>query len=201
MALHASLSARLDRLASVKDIAQIAATIGRDFSYRLVAAVSALPERELNDALGRLVAAELVFQRGIPPDATYQFKHALVQDAAYDGLVRSRRNQLHNQIARALEEQFASIGQSQPEQLAHHYAEAGQWKKATIYSLEAGRLAYTRAAFLEAISYFERGITAAKELAETHPRGTAWSSTSRRSWLRPCAPFAVMRVPRSRTVT
>ena len=168
--LHASLSARLDRLASVKDIAQIAATIGRDFSYRLVAAVSALPERELNDALGRLVAAELVFQRGIPPDATYQFKHALVQDAAYDGLVRSRRNQLHNQIARALEEQFASIGQSQPEQLAHHYAEAGQWEKATIYSLEAGRLAYTRAAFLEAISYFERGITAAKELANSSTR-------------------------------
>jgi len=168
--LHASLLARLDRLASVKDVAQIAAAIGRDFSYRLVAAVSALPERELDDALRRLVAAELIFQRGIPPDATYQFKHALVQDAAYDSLVRSRRHQLHNQIARALEERFASIVQDQPGQLAHHYAEAGQWEKAAIYSLEAGRLAYARAAFLEAISHFERGITAVKELADTSTR-------------------------------
>jgi class 3 adenylate cyclase/tetratricopeptide (TPR) repeat protein len=168
--LHASLLARLDRLASVKDIAQIAAAIGREFSYRLVAAVSALPERELIDALGRLVAAELIFQRGMPPDATYWFRHALVQDAAYDSLVRSRRHQLHNQIARALEEQFASIVQSQPEQLAHHYAEAGQWEKATIYSLEAGQLAYTRAAFPEAIAHFERGLTAAKELADSSRR-------------------------------
>jgi len=168
--LHASLLARLDRLASVKNIAQIAAAIGRDFSYQLIASVSGLPEHELNDALGRLVAAELVFQRGMPPDATYQFKHALVQDAAYDSLVRSRRHQLHSQIAHALEERFASIAQSQPEQLAYHYGEAGEWEKAASYSLEAGRLAYTRAAFSEAISQFERGLVAAKELADSSMR-------------------------------
>src|SRR6185436_5034723 len=102
--LHASLLARLDRLASTKDVAQIGAAIGREFSYALIAAVAALPEKDLQSALTQLVGAELIFQRGVPPDATYQFKHALVQDAAYSSLVRSRRQQLHGAIAHALEE-------------------------------------------------------------------------------------------------
>lgn len=102
--LHASLLARLDRLAAVKDVAQIGAVIGREFSYALIAAASALPEKNLKDALSQLVAAEQIYQRGVPPDATYQFKHALVQDASYASLVRSRRQQLHGQIAQALEE-------------------------------------------------------------------------------------------------
>ena len=105
--LHASLLARLDRLAAVKDVAQTAAAIGREFSYSLIAAVAGLPERDLRAALAQLVAAELVFQRGLPPDARYLFKHALVQDAAYASLVRSRRQQLHAQIARALEERVS----------------------------------------------------------------------------------------------
>ena len=168
--LHASLLARLDRLAYVKDVVQIGAAIGREFSYRLIAAVSTLPDRDLQDALGRLVAAELIFQRGVPPDATYLFKHALIQDAAYETLIRSRRHQLHSQIACVLEERFPTIVQSEPQQLAHHYAEAGQWEKAAKYSLVAGRLFYRRAAFLEAVFHLERGITAIKELDDTSTR-------------------------------
>jgi predicted ATPase len=123
--LHASLLARLDRLASVKDVAQIGAAIGREFSYALIATVAALPERDLNAALAQLVHAELIFQRGVPPDATYQFKHALVQDAAYASLVRSRRQQLHGLIGRALVEQFPETADIEPEIVAHHYADAG----------------------------------------------------------------------------
>ena len=100
--LHASLLARLDRLASVKDVAQIGAAIGRQFSHGLIAGVSALPEKELRGALARLVEAELIFQRGVAPDAVYEFKHALVQDTTYASLVRSRRQQLHGRIAIAI---------------------------------------------------------------------------------------------------
>src|SRR6516225_3850177 len=117
--LHASLLARLDRLASVKDVAQIGAAIGREFSYELIAAVSALPEKELKAALAQLVGAELIYQRGVPPDATYQFKHALVQDAAYSSLVRTRRHQLHGRIARVLEEKFPDIAADEPATLAN----------------------------------------------------------------------------------
>ena len=113
--LHASLLARLDRLASVKDVAQIGAAIGREFPYGLIAAVSALPERDLQAALAQLVGAELIFQRGTPPDATYLFKHALVQEAAYASLVRSRRQQLHGHIARTLEERYPDIVATEPE--------------------------------------------------------------------------------------
>src|SRR5262249_41280206 len=107
--LHASLLARLDRLAAVKDVAQIGAVIGREFSYPLIAAVAGLSERDMSAALAQLVAADLIFQRGVPPDATYQFKHALVQDTANASLVRSRRQQLHGQIAKTLEEQLPDI--------------------------------------------------------------------------------------------
>jgi predicted ATPase len=118
--LHASLLARLDRLSAVKDVAQIGAVIGREFSYPVIAAAAALPEQSLKDALSRLVTAELIYQRGVPPDATYQFKHALVQDASYASLVRSRRQQLHGAVARALEEHFADFIATEPETVAHH---------------------------------------------------------------------------------
>jgi predicted ATPase len=128
--LHASLMARLDRLASVRQVAQIGAAIGREFSYDLLRAVSRLPEDELQAALARLVTSELVFQRGVPPDAVYSFKHALVQDAAHSSLLRNARQQLHALIAAALETHSPELMDSQPELFAQHYAEAGLVKKA-----------------------------------------------------------------------
>src|SRR5262249_10713929 len=123
--LHDSLMARLDRLDSVKRVAQIGAAIGREFSYTLLRIVSGLYEDALQAALGRLVASELVFQRGTPPDAVYSFKHALIQDAAHGSLLRSARQQLHARIAEALEAHSPETADSQPEILAQHYAEAG----------------------------------------------------------------------------
>jgi len=152
--LHASLLARLDRLASVKDVAQIGATIGREFPYPLVAAVAALPEKDLNAALAQLVHAELIFQRGVPPDATYQFKHALVQDAAYASLVRSRRQQLHGQIARILEERYLDMVAAEPETVAHHFTEAALVESAMDYWLRAGDRSLRRLAYNEAAKQF-----------------------------------------------
>ena len=137
--LHDSLMARLDRLASVRQVAQIGAAIGREFSYALLRAVSRLPEDELQAALARLVASELVFQRGMPPDAVYSFKHALVQDAAHGSLLRSSRQQLHAQIAEALEAHSPELMDSQPELFAQHYAEAGLVEKSVAYWGKAGQ--------------------------------------------------------------
>src|SRR3954447_13360340 len=119
--LHDSLMARLDRLASVRVVAQIGAAIGREFPYTLLHAVSSLPEDELQTSLARLVVSELVFQRGTPPDAVYSFKHALVQDAAHGSLLRNARQQLHAQIADALEAHSPGTMETQPELLAQHY--------------------------------------------------------------------------------
>ena len=127
--LHNSLMARLDRVAAVRLVAQTGAAIGRDFSYTLLWAVSRLPEDELQASLARLVASELVFQRGIPPDAVYSFKHALVQDAAHGSLLRSTRQQLHAQIAKVLETHSPELMENQPEIFAQHYAEAGLVEK------------------------------------------------------------------------
>jgi predicted ATPase len=168
--LHASLLARLDRLAPVKDVAQIGAVIGREFSYPLIAAAAALPEQSLRGSLSQLVEAELIFQRGVPPDATYQFKHALVQDAAYASLVRSRRRQLHSQIARALEERFPDIVATEPETLAHHFTEAGLTESALSYWLKAGQYATARPAYREAVNHIERGLALLTTLSESGDR-------------------------------
>src|SRR5207244_3942147 len=136
--LHDSLMARLDRLGSVRRVAQIGAAIGREFPYALLCAVSRLPEGELHAALARLVASELVFQRGMPPDAVYAFKHALVQDAAHGSLLRSSRQQLHAQIAAALETHYPELMDSQPELFAKHYAEAGLVANSVAYWGKAG---------------------------------------------------------------
>jgi predicted ATPase len=170
--LHASLLARLDRLAMVKDVAQIGAVIGREFSYPLIAAAAALPEQILRDALSQLVGAELIYQRGLPPDATYQFKHALVQDASYTSLVRSRRQQLHSQIARALEERFPDIVATEPETLAHHLTEAGLTEPATVHWHKAGRSAAARSAYQEALGHIERGLALLRTLPESCPFGS-----------------------------
>src|SRR5215469_9215165 len=156
--LHASLMARLDRLMSARMVAQIGAAIGRQFSFALVRAVSRLPEDELQAALGQLVASELVFQRGTPPDAVYSFKHALVQDAAHGSLLRKARQQLHAQIAEALENHSPEITESQPEFLAQHYAEAGRVEKSVAFWGKAGYRSVARSAMAEAAAQLQRGL-------------------------------------------
>jgi class 3 adenylate cyclase/predicted ATPase len=156
--LHDSLLARLDRLAPVKEVAQTAAVIGREFSHELLAAVSPLPEPQLNGALDRLVAAELVYRRGAPPDVTYSFKHALVQDTAYGTLLRSKRQQLHARIAKVLEQQFPETAETQPELLAQHCTEAGLTEKGIRYWVEAGQRAIGRSAMAEAVAQLQRGL-------------------------------------------
>jgi predicted ATPase len=162
--LHDSLMARLDRLAPVKEVAQIGACIGREFDHELLAAVVSLPEAELQAALDRLVAAELVFRRGVAPATTYMFKHALVRDAAYESLLRKRRQDLHARIASAIELRFPQIIEPQPELVARHFGEAGLTEKAIGYWLQAGRLAATRSANVEAIAHLRAGIASINDL-------------------------------------
>jgi predicted ATPase len=156
--LHDSLMARLDRLASVRLLAQIGAAIGREFSYVLLRAVSSLPEDELQTALGRLVASELAFERGSPPDAVYVFKHALVKDAAYGSLLHSARRGLHARIAEALEIHYPEMMENQPELLAQHYAEAGFVDKSIVCWGKSGRRSIARAAVVEAAAQFQKGL-------------------------------------------
>jgi class 3 adenylate cyclase/predicted ATPase len=155
--LQDSLMARLDRLAPVKEIAQIGAVIGREFSYSLMREVGGRDETALKHALTKLEQAELVFRRGAPPEAIYSFKHALVRDAAYESLLKSRRHQLHGQIARTLEEKFPDIVVSQPEIVAHHFTEAGLVEPAIGYWLKAGNLALTRSANA-AVDHLKQGL-------------------------------------------
>jgi len=156
--LHDSLMARLDRLAPVRLVAQIGAAIGREFSYELLRAVARLSEDELQTALGRLVASELVFQRGSPPDAVYAFKHALVQDAAHESLLRGARRQLHEQIAEALEIHSPEMMVSQPQLMAQHYAEAGLVEKSVDCWGKAGHSSAARSAMAEAAAQFQKGL-------------------------------------------
>ena len=156
--LHASLIARLDRLAPVREVAQIGAVAGREFHYELLSAVAGMPRERLEAALGQLVRSELIFRRCESPHAVYTFKHTLVRDAAYAGLVKSRRAHLHAAIANVLEQQFPDIAQTQPEILAHHLTEAGLIEQAIGYWLQAGKNAAQRSANLEAIAHLRQGI-------------------------------------------
>jgi class 3 adenylate cyclase/tetratricopeptide (TPR) repeat protein len=162
--LHASLMARLDRLAPVREVAQIGAVAGREFHYELLNAVAGLPREKLEEALGQLARSELIFRRGESPHAVYTFKHTLVRDAAYAGLLKSRRVYLHAAMASALEQQFPEILQTQPETLAHHLTEAGLIEKAIGYWLQAGKNAAQRSANLEAIAHLLRGIEVTSRL-------------------------------------
>jgi tetratricopeptide (TPR) repeat protein len=162
--LHASLMARIDRLAPVREVAQIGAVAGREFHYELLRAVAGLPREKLDEALGQLVRSELIFRRGETPHAVYTFKHALVREAAYASLLKSRRAHLHAAIANALEQQFPEIVQTQPETLARHLTEAGLTEKAIGYWLQAGKNAALRSANLEAIAQLRRGIEATGRL-------------------------------------
>ena len=156
--LHASLMARLDRLGPAKEVAQVGAAIGREFSHPLLAAVMRKPEAELGSALDRLIAAGLLFRQGVPPHATYLFKHALVQDAAYGTLLREPRRALHARIAETLEGQFAEIAESQPELLARHCTEAGLIEKAAGLWGTAGQRSLARSALLEGAEQLKRAL-------------------------------------------
>jgi predicted ATPase len=165
--LHDSLMARLDRLATVKALAQLGATLGREFSYPLLQAVSSWDEETLQQGLSQLVAAEFLYQRGLPPLATYVFKHALIQETAYQSLLRRTRQQYHQRIAQVLEAQFPETVETQPELLAHHYTEAGLHAPAVGYWQRAGQHASNRSAHLEAISHLTTGIELLTTLPET----------------------------------
>jgi len=168
--LHDALMARLDRLATIKVVAQLGATIGRTFAYDVMQAVAPLDVATLQGALTQLVEAELVVQRGIPPQAMYTFKHALIQDAAYQSLLRSTRQQYHHHIAHVLEERFAEVGETQPELLAHHYTEAGLHEQAIPYWQRAGQRTLARFAYTEALHHLTTGLTVLATVPETPAR-------------------------------
>jgi predicted ATPase len=183
--LHASLMARLDRLGPAKEEAQIAAAIGREFTHALMAAVARKPEAELGSALDRLVAAGLLFRQGVPPNATYLFKHALVQDAAYGTLLRDPRRALHARIVETIESQFDEIAENQPELLAHHFGEAGLVGPACDYRMRAGDRAVSRSAYKEAIAHFSVGLKLVESLPQSADRMRRqfwifWSSSGQR---------------------
>ena len=156
--LHASLMARLDRLGPAKEVAQIGAVLGREFSHALLAAVARKSEKALQSALDRLIAAGLLFRQGVPPHASYLFKHALVQDAAYGTLLREPRRALHARIAQTLETNFAEIAENQPELVARHYSEAGLFEKAAFFWGKAGRRSLSRSALAEAAAQLTRAL-------------------------------------------
>jgi predicted ATPase len=168
--LHDSLTARLDRLVPVKEVAQIGATIGREFAYELLAAVAPMRQNELHEALARLEDAELVFRHGTPPHATFTFKHALVRDAAYDSMLRSKRHQIHAGIARVLEERFPETAETKPEVLAQHYCEAGIVERCIDYRLRAGRRAAELSANVEAVDHLTKGLEVLSTLPESPQR-------------------------------
>jgi TOMM system kinase/cyclase fusion protein len=168
--LHDSLMARLDRLATVKGLAQLGATLGREFSYALLHAVSPWDETTLQRGLHQLVEAEFLYQQGLPPQATYIFKHALIQDTAYQSLLRSTRQQHHQRIAQVLEAHFPALCETQPELLAHHYTEAGLSAQAMSYWQRAGQRAVERSANLEAVAHLTQGLELLATLPETPER-------------------------------
>ena len=165
--LQDSLMARLDRQSSARDTAQLASAIGREFSHELIRAVSPLDEATLRQALGQLVEAELIYRRGSPSNTVYLFKHALILDAAYQSLLKSRRQIYHQKIAIALEERFPAARDTQPALLAHHYTEAGMTELALDYWQKAGQFAIERTANIEAIASLTKGL----DLIERLPAG------------------------------
>jgi class 3 adenylate cyclase len=168
--LHASLLARLDRLAPTREVAQIGAALGRSFSYELISAVTQMPRQQIDDALAQLVTAELIFRRGTPPDAEYTFKHALVQDAAYSTLLRSRRQQIHARITATLERQFPEIAAAQPALMAQHCAEAGLNEQAIVNWHKAGQQAVSRCAMTEAVAQLQKGLNQLASLPDNSRR-------------------------------
>ena len=170
--LHESLMARLDRLPTLREVAQLGAVLGRDFAYEMLRAITSLEEPRLRDVLGRLVEAELLYQRGRPPRSRYIFKHALIQDAAYQSLLRRTRQQYHRQVAELLESNFADTVEASPELVAHHYSEAGLPDPAVKYWQRAGEKAARRSANQEAVGHLTAGLEQLAQLPETPERAT-----------------------------
>ncbi len=168
--LQDSLMARLDRLATVKEVAQLGATLGREFSFELLRAVSSLEEAKLQAGLAQLVEAELLYQRGFPPQSTYVFKHALVQEAAYQSLLKRKRQQYHQQIAAAIEARFPETRETQPELLAHHYTEADLKEQAIVFWQRAGLRTVQHSANVEAINHLTKGLELLRTLPDTPER-------------------------------
>jgi class 3 adenylate cyclase/predicted ATPase len=170
--LQDSLMARLDRLGTAKHSAQLGAVLGREFTYEVIRAVSSAGEEELGEDLKRLEQAELVFRRGFPPEATYSFKHSLIQDAAYDSLLKKKRQKVHQGVAYVLEEQYPEVCEGQPELLAHHYREAGLMEKSISYYQRAGELASERSANREAITHLTKGLELLAALPDAPERAS-----------------------------
>ena len=156
--LQASLTARLDRMSPVREVAQIGAVAGREFHYELLSTVAGLTKQKLDEALDQLVRSELIFRRGEIPQAVFSFKHALVRDAAYAGLLKNRRVHLHAAIADALAQEFPEVAQTQPEIVAYHYTQASRYEKALHYWYEAGKQSAARSAHNEAVSHLTEGL-------------------------------------------
>jgi predicted ATPase/class 3 adenylate cyclase len=168
--LQESLMARLDRLPQVREIAQLGSVLGREFAYEMITGLSTIDEATLQQGLGQLVEAELLYQRGRPPRARYIFKHALVQDAAYGSLLRRPRQQHHMEVAQLLESRFPDIAEANPELVAHHYTEAGATEQAVANWLKAGQRAARKSAHLEAITHLRQGLNLLTTLPETTER-------------------------------
>jgi predicted ATPase/class 3 adenylate cyclase len=168
--LHDSLMARLDRLVMVKNLAQLGATLGREFSYALLQAVAPWDEGPLQQGLHQLVEAEFLYQQGLPPHATYRFKHVLIQETAYQSLLKSTRQQYHQRVAQVLEAQFPETAETEPELLAHHYTEAGLSAQAVVYRQRAGQRAIERSANLEAVAHLTKGLEVLATLPDTPER-------------------------------
>jgi predicted ATPase/class 3 adenylate cyclase len=168
--LHDSLMSRLDRLGPAKEVAQIASVVGREFSYEMMLAIASIPEDDLQSALAKLADAELIYARGVPPEATYSFRHALIQDAAYYALLKSRRKQVHERVARAHEMQSGHTLETQPELLAHHYTEAGLAALAISHWHRAGQRAAQGSASKEAVAHLSKGLELIETLQDTPER-------------------------------
>ncbi|MBM3855832.1 MAG: hypothetical protein FJ399_22215, partial [Verrucomicrobia bacterium] len=168
--LQDSLMARLDRLSSVKDVAQLAAVLGREFTFELLLAVAELDPSVLRQEIEQLIEAELLYRRGTPPSSTYIFKHALIQEAAYQSLLKSKRQHYHQRVAEVLRQRFPEIAATQPEVLAHHCTEAGMWVEAIAQWRRAGEQAIRRSAHLEAIAHHSRGLKLLTSLPDNPER-------------------------------
>ena len=164
------MMARLDRMEGEREVAQLAATLGREFRYELLAAVATMDEPTLQEELATLVQAEILYSKGKPPDCSYIFKHALLEDAAYNSLVKGKRQQFHKRIAEVLEAQFSQTVEVRPELLAHHFTEAGLAEKAAGYRLKAGVRSRDRSANAEAIGHLTKGLALVTTFAESPER-------------------------------
>ncbi len=165
--------ARLDRMEGDREVGQLAAVLGRETSYELLAAVADMDEPALQAELGKLTRAEILYAKGRPPRCTYVFKHALLQDALYNALVKSKRQQFHRRVAEVLEVEFPQTAETQPELLGHHFTEAGLTEKAVAYWLKAGVRSRERSAESEAISHLSRGLNAAGDAGRFPREGRA----------------------------